>query len=87
MSGGIRRSIIGNLLYTSKHEHRLGVERGWESFRPDWHLDGATTLCAHCEIDDAPPVVRDVNLRLDADRLPRESFVRIAVGGRFRGSG
>jgi len=31
-------------------------------------------------------VVRDVNLRVGADFRPQESFVRIAVGGEFRGS-
>ena len=87
MSGGVRRSVIGSMVYTSNQEHRLHAERGRESFRFDWHQDGSMTLAAHCEIDDAPPVVRDVNLRVDAQRMPRESFVRIAVDGRFRGSG
>lgn len=87
MSGGIKRSIIGNMQYTSNQPHRLGVERGRESFRMDIHQDGSRVIAAHSEIDDAPPVVRDVNLRLDANNLPRESFVRIAVDGKFRGSG
>lgn len=84
---GVTRSVIGNLQYTSNQAHRLGAERGRESFRMDIHQDGSRVLAAHSEIDDAPPVVRDVNLRVDADNLPRECFVRIAVGGQFRGSG
>ena len=84
---GIARSITGSIQYTSNQAHRLGAERGRESFRLDLHRDGSRVLAAHCEIDDAPAVVRDVNLRLDADNLPRECFVRIAVGGQFRGSG
>ncbi len=87
MSGGIKRSIIGNMQYTSNQEHRLGAERGRESFRMDVHQDGSRVIAAHSEIDDAPPVVRDINVRLDANNLPRESFVRIAVDGKFRGSG
>lgn len=84
---GIARSITGSIQYTSNQSQRMGVERGRESFRLDLHRDGSRVLAAHCEIDDAPAVVRDVNLRLDADNLPRDCFVRIAVGGQFRGSG
>ncbi|WP_449465422.1 hypothetical protein [Stenotrophomonas humi] len=84
---GVIRSITGTLRYTSNQAHRRGAERGRESFRLDVHRDGSRVLAAHCEIDDAPAVVRDVNLRLDADNLPQECFVRIAVGGQFRGSG
>ena len=84
---GVSRSITGTLQYTSNQPHRLGAERGRESFRLDIHGDGSRVLAAHCEIDDAPPVVRDVNLRLDSDLRPRECFVRIAVDGQFRGSG
>ncbi len=84
---GVIRSITGTLRYTSNQAHRRGVERGRESFRLDVHRDGSRVLAAHCEIDDAPAVVRDVNLRLDANNLPQECFVRIAVGGQCRGSG
>ena len=84
---GIARSITGSIQYTSNQSHRLGADRGRETFRLDMHKDGSRVLAAHCEIDDAPAVVRDVNLRVDAGNLPRECFVRIAVGGQFRGSG
>lgn len=87
MSSGITRSITGTIQYTSNQEHRRGAERGREYFRIDCHPDGSQTIASHCEIDDAPAVVRDVNLRVDAQRMPQESFVRIAVGGQFRGSG
>ncbi len=87
MSRGVTRSITGTILYTSAKPERLGAGRGREHFRIDVHRDGSRTIAAHGEIDDAPAVVRDVNLRVDAGGLPRESFVRIAVGGEFRGSG
>lgn len=87
MSGGVIRSITGTIRYTSNQEHRQGAERGREYFRVDVQADGSRTIAAHGEIDDAPAVVRDVNLRVAADRLPLECFVRIAVGGVFRGSG
>jgi hypothetical protein len=83
---GVVRSIAGMLAYTSTQPHRPGAERGREHFRIDVHADGCRSIAAHSEIDDPPPVVRDVNLRVDAAGLPQESFVRIAVGGRFRGS-
>lgn len=86
MTGGITRSITGAIVYTSTKPERLGAERGREHFRIDLHADGCRTIAAHGEIDDAPAVVRDVNLRVGADLRPQESFVRIAVGGEFRGS-
>lgn len=86
MNAGVVRSITGNILYTSNQEQRRGAERGREQFRIDVHADGSRTISAHGEIDDPPAVVRDVNLRVDAQRFPTECFVRIAVGGLFRGS-
>lgn len=86
MSGGVTSSITGTILYTSTKPERPGAERGREYFRIDTHADDCRTVAAHGEIDDAPAVVRDVNLRVGPDLLPRESFVRIAVGGEFRGS-
>lgn len=84
---GVVRSITGTILYTSNQESRRGAERGREFFRIDIHPDGSRTIAAHGEIDDAPAVVRDVNLRVSKDNFPLESFVRIAIGGEFRGSG
>ena len=87
MTRGVTRSITGTILYTSTKPERMGQGRGREHFRIDHHVDGCRTIAAHGEIDDAPSVVRDVNLRIGADGRPQESFVRIAVGGEFRGSG
>lgn len=87
MTCGVTRSITGTILYTSTKPERIGQERGREHFRIDHHADGCRTIAAHGEIDDAPSVVRDVNIRIGADGRPQESFVRIAVGGEFRGSG
>ena len=61
--GGVSETFTGELRYTSNAEGRQGVERGRESFRIDIHQDGSRVLAAHAEIDDAPPVVRDVNQR------------------------
>ena len=83
----VLRSITGTILYTSTKAGREGAVRGQEHFRIDMHADGGRTIAAHGEIDDAPAVVRDVNLRVDRKGRPQESFVRIAVGGAFRGSG
>jgi len=84
---GVIRSVTGTILYTSTRPDRMGSGRGREHFRMDIHADGCRTIAAHGEIDDAPAVVRDVNLRVAADGRPQESFARIAVGGAFRGSG
>ena len=80
------RSISGTIAYTSTKPERLGATRGREYFRIDVHRDGSRTIAAHGEIDDAPAVVRDVNLRVGADRRPLDCFVRICVGGEFTGS-
>ena len=52
----------------------------------DLHTDGSRVISAHAEIDDAPPVVRDVSLRIDAGGQAADCFVRIFVAGVFRGS-
>jgi len=83
---GVVRSISGTINYTSTQPERIAADRGREFFRIDVHADGCRTIAAHSEIDDVPAVVRDVNLRLNPDGVPAESFVRIAVGGNFRGS-
>ena len=85
--GGVLESFTGEIIYTSSEEGRRGEERGRESFRIDIHEDGSRVVAAHGEIDDAPSVARDVNQRFGPDGKPTESFVRIAVGGEFRGSG
>lgn len=84
---GVTQSIDGDIAYTSDAPGREGRERGRESFRMDLHQDGSRVITAHSEIDDPPPVVRDVSLRLDAANPPVECFVRIAVAGMFRGAG
>lgn len=81
------RSIEGRIRYTSTAPERAGAERGREAFRIDVHANGSRTIAAHGEIDDAPAVVRDVNLRIGPDRRPTDCFVRIAVGGQPRGAG
>jgi hypothetical protein len=79
-------SLVGELLYTSDAPERLGQERGRESFRIDLHPDGSRVISAHSEIDDAPPVARDVSLHIDPDGQPADCFTRIFVAGEFRGS-
>ena len=74
------KTIRGKLLYTSKKPDREGIERGREHFAITVHQDGRRTLRAHCEIDDAPNVLRDVILTMDKDWITRDAFVRISVG-------
>lgn len=74
------RTISGNIHYTSRKAGREGQERGREQFMITRHGDGRRTLRAHCEIDDAPNVMRDVILTYDGNWVPREAFVRLSVG-------
>lgn len=81
------KTIRGKILYTSLKEERKGAERGREYFSITQQRDGCKVVHAHCEIDDAPMVVRDVVLSLDPDNYPLDSHVRLTVGHQFEGSG
>ena len=80
------RTIRGQIHYTSRKPGREGVERGREDFLITVHGDGRRTLRAHCEIDDAPNVMRDVTFTVDRDWVPRDVFVRLSVGDESFGS-
>ena len=80
--------ICGTIRYTSTKPERSGAERGREYFTLTQQGDGTDVLLAHCEIDDAPPVIRDVSMALrHADSSPLDCSVRLTVGGKFEGSG
>ena len=82
------RTIRGKLLYSSKKPERFDEERGREYFTLTQQPDGVDVLQAHCEIDDAPAVIRDVQQALDhKTSAPQDCSVRLTVGDRFEGSG
>ncbi len=80
------RTLRGAILYTSDKPERLGQERGREYFIISDQSDGNRVVHAHCEIDDAPDVIRDVVLALAPDGRPLDASVRLTVGGRFEGT-
>ena len=81
-------TIRGTIRYTSKKPERFDEERGREYFSITSQADGIDVMHAHCEIDDAPNVIRDVVLALDRrDSSPLDCSVRISVGDRFEGTG
>lgn len=80
------QTITGHIHYTSKKPGREGQERGREHFMITKHGDGRRTLRAHCEIDDAPNVMRDVTLTVDADWITRDAFLRLSVADETLGS-
>jgi hypothetical protein len=82
------RTVKGAIRYTSRKPERMGQERGREFFSITSQPDGTDVLHAHCEIDDAPAVVRDVVLALRRDdSSPVDCSVRLTVGDRFEGTG
>lgn len=82
------KTLRGKILYTSKKPDRMDQERGREFFTLTEQADGTSVLHAHCEIDDAPDVIRDVTCAFDtATMRPLDASVRISVGSRFEGSG
>ncbi|MGA0266654.1 MAG: hypothetical protein ACO3KY_12255 [Lysobacterales bacterium] len=80
------RTIKGHIHYTSDKPGRQGQERGREHYTITVHGDGRRTLRAHCEIDDAPNVLRDVVLTLDRQWRTRDAFARLSVGDQTVGS-
>lgn len=80
-------TIRGKILYTSKKPERMDEERGREYFTLTIQDDGVRVLHAHCEIDDAPMVVRDVVLSYDEQNLPIDCTYRLTVGHKFEGTG
>ncbi len=82
------RTLRGKILYTSKKPERMNEERGREYFTLTQQPDGIDVMLAHCEIDDAPAVIRDVSQALDhLTSAPRDCSVRLTVGDKFEGSG
>jgi hypothetical protein len=81
-----QQTAFGRIAYTSKKPDRMDADRGREWFTMTKHSGGSRTLTAHSEIDDAPPVIRDVSLTVGGDWRPRDSSVRLTVGGDFMGS-
>ena len=81
------KTLRGKILYTSLKPERLHQERGREYFSLTLQQDGSKVLHAHCEIDDAPMVVRDIVLSVDADSYPLDCHCRLTVGHKFEGSG
>lgn len=80
-------TLRGSIRYTSAKPERLGQERGREHFMITRQADDVRVVHAHCEIDDAPNVVRDVVLALHADGRPIDCSVRLTVGDRYEGTG
>jgi len=80
-------TIRGALRYTSKKPERMDAERGREFFMLTKQSDGVSVLHAHCEIDDAPDVIRDITASFDtATMRPIDGSVRLTIGGKFEGS-
>lgn len=82
-----QRTIHGVIRYTSDKPERLGQERGREFFSLTEQGDGVRVMHAHCEIDDAPNVIRDVVLSMQPDGRPIDCSVRLTVGDLFEGTG
>ena len=81
-------TIRGKILYTSKQPERMDAERGREWFSLTRQADNVLVMHAHCEIDDAPNVIRDVVQAMDATTSrPIDASVRISVGDKYEGSG
>lgn len=81
------RTIRGKIHYSSNKPERLGEERGREYFTLTQQPDDTMVMHAHCEIDDAPCVIRDVVLSMRSDASPLDCHVRLTVGDKFEGTG
>ena len=82
------QTIRGTIRYTSKQAERMNEERGREFFTLTKQSDGTSVLHAHCEIDDAPDVIRDITSSFNTKTMqPYDGSVRLTIGGQFEGSG
>lgn len=82
------QTIRGKILYTSKKPDRMDMERGREFFTLTKQSEGTSVLHAHCEIDDAPDVIRDITASFEtATMQPHDGSVRLTIGGKFEGTG
>jgi len=81
------KTLRGTIRYTSTKPERLGQERGREYFSITDQADDVRLVHAHCEIDDAPNVIRDVVLAMDSNWYPLDCSVRITVGDQYEGTG
>jgi len=82
------QTIRGTLSYLSHKPERMNEVRGREYFTLTKQTDGISVLHAHCEINDAPDVIRDVTASFVTESMaPVDGFVRISVGSRFEGCG
>ena len=82
-----RKLLRGTIRYASNQPTRKGEERGREFFTLTVHADNRRSLTAYSEIDDPPPVIRQVMMSLEPDGRPTDASVRLNVGGRFVGHG
>ena len=80
-------TLRGTILYTSAKPERMGHERGREFFSLTRQADTVQLVHAHCEIDDAPNVIRDVVMAFDGEGYPLDCSVRLTVGNRYEGTG
>ncbi len=80
-------TLRGSIRYTSNKPERLGQDRGREYFSITEQADGVRVMHAHCEIDDAPNVIRDVVMAVDGSGRPLDCSVRLTVGDRYEGTG
>jgi len=81
------KTIRGIIRYTSKKPERFDQERGREFFTITTQADKNIVMLAHCEIDDAPNVIRDVVVAMDPNGKPFDCSVRLTVGDKFEGTG
>ena len=81
------RTLRGHIRYTSNQPGREGQERGREHWIMTVHGNGHRTLRTTTEIDDPPPVLRDVVYSVDENYQPVDVFNRVTVDDQFVGSG
>lgn len=59
---------------------------GYESFILTRHANGDRVLRAYCELNDDPPIIRDVFQRVDAQFHPQDASVRLTEANAFKGT-
>ncbi|MEO1037819.1 MAG: hypothetical protein AAFX44_19910 [Pseudomonadota bacterium] len=60
---------------------------GFEEWRMTEHADGSRIMRAYCELNDEPPLIRDVVHSVDAAFHPIDTYVRLTKANRINGVG
>lgn len=86
VAGAKHRVRSGRVDYLVDHPDFPDRLWGVEHWRMTAHVDDHRVMRSYCELNDDPPIVRDVIQAVDAEFHPHDTFARLMKDNRFLGS-